>query len=76
MSGRRPRAVLALLTAASLLGQYGSLDALLAAGRFGAEADALRAYRHIATFDRSAPLPTGGYLGQADVTAPPMQLAM
>ncbi len=44
-------------TAASLLGQYGSLDALLAAGRFGAEADALRAYRHIATFDRSAPLP-------------------
>jgi DNA polymerase I len=44
-------------TAASLLGQYGSLDALLAAGRFGAEAEALRSYRHIATFDRSAPLP-------------------
>jgi DNA polymerase-1 len=44
-------------TAASLLGQYGSLDALLGAGRFGAEADALRSYRHIATFDRSAPLP-------------------
>ena len=44
-------------TAASLLGQYGSLDALLVAGRFGAEADALRAYRQIATFDRSAPLP-------------------
>jgi DNA polymerase-1 len=44
-------------TAAALLGKYGSLDALLAAGRFEAEADALRAYRHIATFDCSAPLP-------------------
>ena len=44
-------------TAAALLGQYGSLDALLEAGRFAAEAEALRAYRHIATFDRSAPLP-------------------
>jgi DNA polymerase I len=43
-------------TAASLLRQYGSLDALLAAGRFSAEADALRAYRQIATFDRTAPL--------------------
>jgi DNA polymerase-1 len=44
-------------TAAALLGQHGSLDALLAAGRFGAEADALREYRYIATFDSSAPLP-------------------
>jgi DNA polymerase-1 len=44
-------------TAASLLVQYGSLEALLAAGRFEAEADALREFRHIATFDRSAPLP-------------------
>ena len=44
-------------TAAALLRQYGSLDALLAAGRFAAEADALRSYRHIATFDCSAPLP-------------------
>jgi DNA polymerase-1 len=44
-------------TAASLLGEYGSLDAMLEAGRFGAEADALRAYRHIATFDPGAPLP-------------------
>jgi DNA polymerase-1 len=44
-------------TAAALLGQYGSLDALLAAGRFGAEANALQDYRHIATFDLSAPLP-------------------
>ena len=44
-------------TAASLLSQYGSLDALLAAGRFSAEADALRLYRHIATLDPTAPLP-------------------
>ena len=44
-------------TAAVLLAQYGSLDALLAAGRFAAEADALRSYRRIATFDCSAPLP-------------------
>ena len=44
-------------TAASLLAQYGSLDALLEAGRFPAEAEALRSYRHIATFDATAPLP-------------------
>jgi len=44
-------------TAASLLQQFGSLDALLAAGRFAAEAEALRAYRRIATFDTAAPLP-------------------
>ena len=44
-------------TAASLLSQYGSLDALLGAGRFSAEADALRLYRHIATLDPTAPLP-------------------
>jgi DNA polymerase-1 len=44
-------------TAASLLGGHGSLDALLAAGRFSAEADALRTYRHVATLDPTAPLP-------------------
>jgi DNA polymerase-1 len=44
-------------TAASLLAQYGSLDALLEAGRFSAEADALRLYRHVATLDATAPLP-------------------
>jgi DNA polymerase-1 len=44
-------------TAASLLAQYGTLDALLAAGRFAAEADALRTYRRMATLDPSAPLP-------------------
>ena len=44
-------------TAASLLAQYGSLEAALAAGRFAAEAEALRLYRHVATMDAEAPLP-------------------
>lgn len=44
-------------TAASLLAQYGSLEAALAEGRFAAEADALRLYRHVATMDAEAPLP-------------------
>ena len=44
-------------TAATLLTEYRSLDELLAAGRFSAEADALRAYRHVATLDPTAPLP-------------------
>jgi DNA polymerase-1 len=44
-------------TAASLLAQYGSLEAALAEGRFAAEADALRLYRHVATMDADAPLP-------------------
>jgi DNA polymerase-1 len=43
--------------AAALLSQYGSLDAILAAGRFAAEAEALRLYRRLATLDASAPLP-------------------
>src|SRR5207249_11858730 len=43
--------------AADLLRQYGSLDALLEAGRFAAEADDLRLYRRIATLDATAPLP-------------------
>ena len=42
---------------AELLTQYGSLDAMLAEGRFASEADALRLYRRIATMDRDAPLP-------------------
>ncbi len=45
-------------TAASILAQYGSLEAALEQGRFAAEADALRLYRHIATMDRDAPLPS------------------
>lgn len=44
-------------TAATLLAGHGSLDALLAAGRFAAEADALRTYRRVATLDPAAPLP-------------------
>jgi DNA polymerase-1 len=44
-------------TAADLLGRYGSLEALLAEGRFAAEADALRLYLRIATMDPHAPLP-------------------
>src|SRR5437763_5728309 len=43
--------------AADLLREYGSLDALLAAGRFGAEAEDLLLYRRIATLDASAPIP-------------------
>jgi DNA polymerase-1 len=43
--------------AAELLSQYGSLEAMLADGRFSAEAEALRLYLRLATLDRSAPLP-------------------
>jgi DNA polymerase-1 len=43
--------------AAELLTTYGSLDAMLEEGRFGAEAEALRLYLRLATLDRSAPLP-------------------
>ena len=43
--------------AAELLAKYGSLEAMLEEGRLSAEADALRLYRHLATLDRSAPLP-------------------
>jgi 5'-3' exonuclease len=44
-------------TAASLLAQYGTLEAMLADGRFGAQAEELRIYRRMATLDASAPLP-------------------
>jgi DNA polymerase-1 len=43
--------------AANLLGEYGSLEALLDAGRFPAQADELRLYKRLATLDPSAPLP-------------------
>jgi DNA polymerase-1 len=43
--------------AAQLIRRYGSLEALLAAGRFASEADDLRLYRSIATMDAKAPLP-------------------
>jgi DNA polymerase I len=44
-------------TAASLLSQYGTLEAMLDEGRFAAQADELRMYREMATLDASAPLP-------------------
>jgi 5'-3' exonuclease len=44
-------------TAASLLAQYGSLEAMLADGRFGTQAEELRMYRRMATLDASASLP-------------------
>jgi DNA polymerase-1 len=44
-------------TAAQLLHQYDSLEAMLADGRFSAQADELRLYRRIAAMDASAPLP-------------------
>jgi DNA polymerase-1 len=43
--------------AAEMLAQHGTLDALLDAGRFSTEAEALRLYRRIATMDHEAPLP-------------------
>lgn len=42
--------------AASLLAEYGSVEGLLAAGRFSALADELRLYRAVATMDAHAPL--------------------
>ncbi len=44
-------------TAAGLLKQYDSLEAMLADGRFSAQADELRLYRRIAAMDAAAPLP-------------------
>jgi DNA polymerase-1 len=44
-------------TAATLLSQYGTLEAMLQEGRFEAQAEELRMYRRMATLDASAPLP-------------------
>jgi DNA polymerase-1 len=44
-------------TAASLLKRYPDLEAMLAAGQFPAQAEALRLYRRIATMVTTAPLP-------------------
>ena len=44
--------------AATLLQRYGTLEAALAAGRFPAQAEALRLFRSIATMNRKAPLPS------------------
>jgi DNA polymerase I len=46
--------------AADLLYRYGRLEAILAAGRFSAEAEMLRLYRSIATMNAAAPLPSFG----------------
>jgi DNA polymerase-1 len=43
--------------AAELLLHYGTLESVLADGRFSAEAEDLRLFRRIATMDASAPLP-------------------
>jgi exodeoxyribonuclease-3 len=43
--------------AAALLRKYGTLEAMLKAGRYPAHAEKLRLFRHIATMDRKAPLP-------------------
>jgi DNA polymerase-1 len=43
--------------AATLLRKYGSLEKMLAAGRYPDHAESLRLYRSIATMDRKAPLP-------------------
>ena len=47
-------------TAAAMLRKYGSLEALLAAGRFAEQAEALGLYRRIATMDCGAPVPLIG----------------
>jgi DNA polymerase-1 len=44
--------------AAGLLRKYGTLDKLLKAGRFAAQADNLRLFKSIATMDRKAPIPS------------------
>ena len=44
--------------AAELLAQHRTLEDVLAAGRFAAEAEDLRLYRRIAVMDASAPLPS------------------
>jgi len=44
--------------AASLLRKYGTLEAMLRAGRFRAQAERLRLFRSIATMNAKAPLPS------------------
>jgi DNA polymerase I len=45
------------VSAASLLQRYGTLEKMLAAGMFAAQAENLLLYKSIATMDKSAPLP-------------------
>jgi DNA polymerase-1 len=44
-------------SAATVLGEYGTLEAALDAGRFSPIADELRLYKRVATMDAAAPLP-------------------
>jgi DNA polymerase-1 len=44
-------------TAAALLRRYGSLEKILASGRFAEQAENLRLYHRIASMDASAPIP-------------------
>ena len=62
-------------TAASLLTAHGTLDALLGAGRFAAEAAALADYRRIATLDPSAPLPEITIGSRTGPRAPPLRVS-
>jgi DNA polymerase-1 len=43
--------------AAVLLGEFGSLEQILAAGHFAEQAEALKLYKHLATMDPRAPVP-------------------
>jgi DNA polymerase-1 len=61
------------IRAAQLVRRYGSLSAMLEAGLFRAQAEALRLYRLIATMDASAPLPS--MTDQAPTWAPASRLA-
>jgi DNA polymerase-1 len=45
-------------TAASILAEYGTLEAAIEGGRFSAQREELLLYRRIATMDASAPLPS------------------
>jgi DNA polymerase-1 len=47
-------------SAASILGEYGTLEAALDAGRFAPLVEELRLYRRVATMDPTAPLPELG----------------
>jgi DNA polymerase I len=47
--------------AADLLRRYGTLEGILAAGRFAAQAEMLRLYRSIATMNAAAPVPSLGH---------------
>ena len=54
---RRRTFAIAVVLGATLLAQYGTLEAMLEDGRFEAQAEELRMYRRMATLDASAPLP-------------------